>query len=95
MTIDIAHIGLLALLIHLIVRALKAGRFDRWLPARWRPLAALWLGAVACVLDAVVAGTPWQQAVLTALVAVAMAVLGHDTVIEAVRGGKEIGKKKK
>lgn len=93
MTIDFAHIGLLGLAIHLVVRALKAGRFSRWIPARFRPLVAIVLGGIAVAIEALAVGIPWRQAVVHGAIAVATAVLGHDVVIEMLRGGREFGRK--
>ncbi len=91
MTIDPRTIGAVAIIVHLLVRLLKAGKLSEYIPARWRPMVALGLGAVAATVDAVALGTPWDQAALAALFGVAAAVLGHDLGIEALRGGRELG----
>ena len=79
-----------ALIIGAVVRLLKSDTpLPFSVPARWRSWLALALGAVAGVLDAVVAGTPVRDAVLQGLVSAALAMVGHDTVIESLRGGRE------
>lgn len=92
MNIDPKTITLAALAIHVTMRALKAGALNEWIPGRYRPFLALALGGVAMCVDALAAGTPTEEALLSAVVAVALAMLGHDVVIEGVRGGKEIGR---
>jgi len=91
LTIDPKTLTAIAVVVHLLVRLLKAGKLKQWIPARYRPLVAVALGGVAMGVDAMVAGTPLPQAALTAVLAVGLAVLGHDALIEGLRGGREIG----
>jgi hypothetical protein len=63
------------------------------IPKRFRPLVALGLGLVSGACDAIVRGTPWKQALGMGLVSSFLAMGGHDVIIEAIRGGKEVGAK--
>lgn len=87
-------VGLGALCIGLLVRLLKSEAvpppLDR-IPSKARPLIALLLGIVSGALDKVVTGTPWKMAIVGGLVSSALAVLGHDVVIEWLRKGRELG----
>lgn len=91
MHFDEKHLIAIVVLVHVLMRLLKAGKLKQWIPARWRPFAALWLGAIAVVVERVAYGMPWQDAALVAALGVAGAVLGHDVLIEGMRGGKEVG----
>src|SRR5690348_11552401 len=89
-------VGLGALVIALVVRLLKSEAvpppFDR-IPAKARPVVAVVLGVFSGALDKVVTGTPWRMALVGGLVSSALAVLGHDVVIEWLRKGRELGPK--
>jgi hypothetical protein len=84
-------LALSSLVLGLVVRALKA---DTKLPINvkpeWRPHLAFGLGAVAGVLELVVAGHTWQQAVATTILAPLAAILGHELIIEGARKGVEV-----
>ena len=82
-----------AVIIGALMRLQKSGRLTLpWtIPARWRPLAGLALGILSGALEAVVAGTPWDRAIVGGLVSAAVAALGHGVVIEGLRGGRELG----
>lgn len=84
---------LAALLIGAIVRALKSDTLPSWLqiPPRLRPWLAIGLGQVLTVVEAVAMGTPWRDAVLHGLAASLTAMLGHDTLVEGLLGGRELG----
>lgn len=89
-------VGLGALFIALLVRLLKSAAVPPPLdhiPSKARPLVALLLGIVSGALDKIVTGTPWKMALLGGLVSSALAVLGHDVVIEYLRKGRELGPK--
>lgn len=80
------------IVIGLLVRLSKSDVAQRWLtpvPARYRPLVALVLGVASGILEAVAAGTPWLAALLRGLLAAAVAMAGHDVVIEGLLGGRE------
>lgn len=83
-----------AVVIHLLVRALKSDRtpwpLDR-IPAGSRPFVALGLGVVSGILESIALGTPWKQAVVAGLGSASGAIVGHDTMIEGARGGRELG----
>ncbi|WP_394844032.1 DUF4231 domain-containing protein [Pendulispora brunnea] len=80
-----------AIVIGAIVRLLKSDTPLPTVPSQWRPWLALGLGAVAGILQAVAAGTPWQKALIDGLVSALTAIAGHDLLIESLRGGREIG----
>jgi hypothetical protein len=86
-------IAISALLIGAAVRALKSDSLPSWLniPPRVRPWLAIGLGQVLTAVEAVGAGTPWKDAVLHGLAASLAAMLGHDTLVEGARGGRELG----
>ena len=90
MTLDPQAVALAALAIHLAMRMLKSGALNALIPGRYRPFIALFLGSIAMAVDALAVGTPVPEAALSAVVAVALAVLGHDVAIEGLRGGKEL-----
>lgn len=89
---QLAWLGVAAVLIGLVVRLLKSDiPWTSTIPARWRPVLALGLGAVAAAFDAVLGGASWPDAIKVGLGAAAAAIVGHDVVIEGLRGGKELG----
>jgi hypothetical protein len=86
---------LAALLIGLVVRLLKEDvKFLPTIPARWRPLVALGLGVVSGFLLAFQPGVSWQKAFTEGAVASFLAMGGHSVIIEALRGGRELGSPK-
>ncbi len=89
-----AWVPLTALLIGLVVRLLKLPLvpypFDQ-IPPKYRSVVAVALGVLSSALDRIANGTPWRAALVSGLVAAALAVLTHDVVIEGLRGGREIG----
>lgn len=60
------------------------------IPARYRSIAAIALGILSGVVQAIVAGVSIPMALLQGLGAAMTAIAGHDVLIEGVRGGKEI-----
>lgn len=84
-------IPLASLAIGLIVRLLKSDtKLPIDVPPRLRSPLALVLGMVAAVLDRVATGVTWKVAILSGIVASVFAIVGHDTFIMSLRGGKEI-----
>jgi hypothetical protein len=85
-------VALSALLIGLIVRLLKEDtRFPPFaIPARWRPVLAIGLGALSGALHAVATGTPWRDALLGGLVSGSLAIAGHGTIVDGFRDGKDV-----
>lgn len=82
-----------AIVIGLLVRLQKTGKLpllDK-IPPNYRSWLALGLGLVSGVLDRVVQGTHWLTAILDGLLAGVLAITAHDTLIEGLRSGKEIG----
>src|SRR5258708_36951066 len=85
-------IALAALVVGALMRLLKAGKLGApmaKLPARWRPMVAVGLGTLAGVLDAGGNGTKWQVAVGGGVISAALAVMGHDVIVEGFMGGTE------
>jgi hypothetical protein len=85
-------VALGAFFIGAIVRLLKADAtiVPVVVPARWRPLVVWALSLVGLALEHFVNGTPWNLAAIMALIAGGGAMAGHDTVIKAIFGGREI-----
>lgn len=82
---------LLALVIGFVVRQVKPdAAFPVNVPARLRPLVAVLLGVIAGACDALLAGTPWKDALVTGVSAALLAILGHVFGIDVLRGGKEV-----
>lgn len=82
-------LALFAVLIGLVVRALKEDTVGPVVPPRARPWLALGLGAVAATLDKVLAGASWKDAAILGLGAPVLAILGHVLGIESLRNDKE------
>lgn len=61
------------------------------MPARWRPLLALGLGAASAGLQMVAQGTAWPEALVGGLVSSALAITGHAAIVDALRAGRDIG----
>lgn len=80
--------------IGMIVRMLKSDMPGFDLPARYRAWAALGLGIVSGVIEKHVNGTDWKTALLWGLGAGMTAIVGHETIVEGLRNGKEVGGKK-
>ena len=94
-----AHQWLLftAIIVGALVAAMKQGWLGTWvqnaIPATARPWLAVGLGAAGTFAVEVVAGKPWQTAVLDSLsgaLSGVIAVFGHQTVVEHMRDGKEL-----
>lgn len=90
-----AWVPLAALVIGFLVRTLKSDAFvlPSWaaVAAPYRPLLVLALGVVSGVLDAIVGGTPWRDALVGGLLSALMALIGHTTIVDVLRGGRDIG----
>lgn len=89
----VAHkwVPLAALIIGLVVRLLKS---DTKIPITIPPRARIWtvfvLGVAAGILERITSGTPWKQALLEGVLAAALAIIGHNALIDSLRGGKEL-----
>ena len=92
----LAHkwLGATALVIGFLVRLLKSDTPLPTLPARFRPWLALGLGALSAMVDSRVNGTDWRTALVAGLGAGLVAIMGHDTVVESLRNGREFFQKK-
>lgn len=75
-----------------IVRAMKAGFWPEWLyvPAKHRIYVVLALGWLSGSLESLIMGKPLLEALIGGFISSATAVLGHQTFIESMRGGKEL-----
>jgi len=88
----VAHkwIPLGALVIGLVVRLLKSDtKIPIDLPPVWRLRTAIALSIAGAVLQRISTGVTWRQAAIEGLFALALAVLGHNLVIDNLRAGKE------
>jgi len=92
---DLALLAALMITIGGLVRTTKADiPFVPNVDSRWRPFVALALGALGGMLDALVRGTPFVRALLTGIMGAIGAIAGHQTFVEGLRGGVEIGETK-
>jgi hypothetical protein len=78
----------------MLVALAKQGWFSTWvanrLPSRYLPFVALVIGVAGTSSAEIIAGAPWQRALLDGLMAAATSVFGHQAVVEGMRNGKEI-----
>ena len=86
-------VPLAAAVIVFTVRLQKAGKLPGLsrIPSNYRPFLALALGVTSGILNRIVEGTRWQTALLDGVLSALIAIASHDTVIEGLRGGLEIG----
>ena len=78
----------IAVIVGLVVRLVKDDGAK--LPAPWRaPFAAL-VAITITASAAIVGGGAWQGVLENGLISFALAVIGHETIVEGVRGGVEI-----
>ena len=85
-----AWVALAAMVIGALVRVLKGDSPLPCVSPRVRPWLALGLGMVSGVLSALLTSTPLSTTILEGLIAGATAIAGHDTLIEGLRGGREL-----
>jgi len=80
-----------AVVIGLVVRLLKSDtKFPITVPPYARSFLALFLGVVSGVLEKVATQhVSWTSAIVGGLLSAAFAMIGHATVIEGVRKGRE------
>lgn len=84
-------VAVAALVIGFLIRLLKSDtKLPVTLPAGVRPWLALVLGAGAGVLEHVMSGMSWGEALTGGLIAALTAIAGHDTLVEGLRGGREV-----
>lgn len=84
-------IALAALIVFAIVRLLKSDtKIPLNIPARYRPVLAIALGAVAGVLDHVASGTPWRQALVNGATAGVLAIMGNVLGVDVLRDGVDV-----
>lgn len=92
---DLTLLAALMVTIGGLVRTTKADiPFLPTIPAKFRPLLALLLGAAGGALDALVRGTPPVKALLVGVSSAIGAMIGHQTLVEGMRNGVEFGAKK-
>jgi hypothetical protein len=89
-----AYVLFAAILVNLLIAMVKGGWLGTWLatkiPPRYLPLLAVLVSALSVGAGEVVAGKPWQHALLSALFTAASAIAAHQTVVEGLRGGREV-----
>lgn len=91
LALDHQWLALSAVVLGGVVRALKSDtRLPVQVPAEWRPWLAFGLGQIAALLQLVVGGATWRDALTTAIGAPLLAICGHWLGIEVLRGGKEV-----
>lgn len=79
--------------IHFAVRYLKSDSpLPEWLHVSpgWRPVVVIALGQVSGVLEMVIAGTPWLEAMAGGLISAAGAWGQHQGIVVRMRNGKEL-----
>lgn len=90
-------VALAAVSIGAFVRLLKSDSpVPKWLhlPAwAYAPNARVWVavggGVLTGVLDRMAGGDTWGPAILSGLFACGAAIVGHETIVESIRGGRE------
>lgn len=60
------------------------------IPSRWRPVFSLALGIAASIADHIANGTPWKNAIVLGLIAGLVPVSGHEVIVNALRGGRDL-----
>jgi hypothetical protein len=90
---------LAAILVGAVVAAAKQGWLSAWLAKKLPPSAlpylAIGLGVLGTAATAVVSGKPLAQALVDGFSAGMAAIVGHETLVEGIRGGKELLPEKK
>lgn len=86
-----AWLPLGALAVGVATRLLRSDiKFFPNVPPLYRVWACFGLGQIAGGLEAVIAGKTYKEAILWGLIQSVIAIIGHNTIIESLRGGKEI-----
>lgn len=83
-------VPLAAIVIGLVVRLLKSDTKLPTVPPRARIWLVFGLGIVSGVLEHVVAGKTWTSAIVGGAVSAVLAIVGHESIIASLRGGKEL-----
>ncbi len=85
------YLALLALIIGFVVRLLKS---DTVLPVTVSPKLRGWvavlLGAIGGIVEHLANGTPWREALASGITAGVLSIVGHELLVESLRGGKEV-----
>ena len=83
-----------ALVVGALIAFCKQGWASKWLDAKLTPAVIPWVSYALTFLSAaaadVIAGQPWPAALQAAFLAGFVPMVGHQFVIESLRGGKEI-----
>lgn len=87
---DHAWLELSALLLGFVVRVLKSDTIGPVVPKQHRAALAWGLGLAAGVLERVIGGHSFAEALVTAIGAPMIAMAGHHTCIEWLRKGREL-----
>jgi len=83
-------IAIVAACIMVVVNLFKApwmGGLVKKIPARWRVVVPIALGAIAGILSDVMLGMSWGHALMIGLFSGPTAVFAHEAVVEALLGG--------
>ena len=84
-------IPLAAVIVGLVIRLLKSDtKIPITIPTRARVWLVLALGVVAGTLEKVGTGGQWTPAIVDGLIAALLAMLGHETIVNSVRGGRDV-----
>lgn len=83
-----------AILVGGLVALMKQGWLGAWIARKLPPVAlpylAVVLGALGFSATEIVQGKPFGQAIVEGIASGMLAVFGHQTLIEGLRGGKEL-----
>ena len=89
-----AYVLLGAIVVGAVLAVAKAGWFGAWftskIPAKWRPVVGFAVALLGMMATEVQNGGDWRAAILHALEAAALAVFGHQTLVEGMRSGREL-----
>lgn len=90
---------LCALVTYFLVATAKQGWLSVWVASKLTPTTTPWyalgVGILTTMSGDIVSGKSWQVALQDGALAAFAAILGHQFVIESLRGGREVIPEKK